>query len=119
MPDVRETLEVCSAILAAVRVVPKAERHRRERRRAHELAFLLADGAAVGRENFDLHAEPAALQLTAMHRPQRIAEREARDQVGAAGNRGQLNVGFDAAVNEIEARRRERRACRQDRAKHG
>ena len=34
------------------------------------------------------HSEPAALQLTAPHRPCRHAEREARDNVGAAGDAG-------------------------------
>ncbi len=39
-PHVRESLEVSGAVLAAVGVVPEADRHRRKRRRADELAFL-------------------------------------------------------------------------------
>ena len=59
----------------------------------------------VGREDLDLHAEAAALQLAAMDGQQRIAEREARDQVGAARDRRELHVGLDAAIDVVEARR--------------
>ena len=41
-PDAGKPLEVGIAILAAVGIVPEADRHRRERRRADQLA-LLAD----------------------------------------------------------------------------
>src|SRR5581483_7555468 len=78
-PDAGKPLEVRSAVLAAVRIVPEPDRHRGKRALAHELALLLADGTAVLVEHVDVQPEPAALQLAAPDGQRRIAEREAGD----------------------------------------
>src|SRR5690606_19831544 len=67
----------------------------------------------------DFHAEPAALQLAAPHRQYRAAQCEAGDDVGAAGDRGELQVGLDRAVDVIEAFRRQRRTGGEQRAQRG
>ena len=70
---------------------------------------------AVVVEDVDRHAEAAALQLAAPHRQRRAAEREARDDVGAAGDRRQAEVVLHALVDVVEALRRERAAGREQR----
>ena len=61
VPDARKPLEVRRVVLAAVRIVPEADRHRRERRRADQLALLLPRTDVPGLvEHLDLHAEPRA-----------------------------------------------------------
>ena len=67
-PDVGEALEVGGAVFLAVGIVPEADRHRRERRGADELALLAAHRLAVVVEDVDRHAEAAALDLAAPHR---------------------------------------------------
>src|SRR5581483_2634423 len=86
-----------------VRIVPEPDRHRGERRRADELAFLLAHRTAVFVVHLDLHAESAALDLPAPDRTGGIAEREAAHDVRAAGDRCELNVAFHVRVHVIEA----------------
>ena len=44
-----------------------------------------------------------------MHRQPRVAEAEARDDVGAARDRGEVQVALDRSVNVVELLRRERR----------
>ena len=56
---------------------------------------------------------PRALDLAAIHRLGRTAEHEAGDDVGAAGDRGQVHVGLDGAVDVVEALRQQRRAGRE------
>ena len=88
-PDARKTLEIGGAVLAALRVVPETDRHDREGAGAHQLAFFLPHGLAVFSEYIDRHAQAAALDFATMHRQQGIAEHEAGNDVGAAGNRGE------------------------------
>src|SRR5690606_27920241 len=54
-PDAGEALEIRRAKLAPVRVVPEAERHRRERRCADELALAAANRPASFVEYLDVH----------------------------------------------------------------
>ena len=60
--------------------------------------------------------EPARLQLAAPDRPDRVAEREAGDDVGAAADAREVHVPLDRCVDVVEAVRRERAAGREDRA---
>ena len=60
------------------------------------------------------HAEAGRLDLALPHRRGRIAEHEARHDVGAARDRRQMHVGFDVAVDVFEALRRERRTGGRD-----
>jgi hypothetical protein len=77
-PDVVEALEVGGAVLAAVGVVPEADRHHREGLGAHQLALLAAHRAAVVVEHVDRHAQPAALDLAAPHRQHRDCRARSR-----------------------------------------
>ena len=76
-------------------------------RRAHGLPVLV--------EHLDLHAQRAALDLAAPHRADRIAADEAAHDVGAAGNRRQVDVALHVLVDEVEALRRQRRSGRRHR----
>src|SRR5581483_6954359 len=109
-PDVRIFFEVSPPVLAAVRVVPEPERHRRERLGAHELTFLSAHGFPFIVVYLDLHAETPALNLAAPHREERIAEHEAGNQIGAPGDGGETDVALHAAIDVVESFRRERAA---------
>src|SRR5450631_844083 len=114
-PHARETLEVRGVVLGAVGVVPETDRHRGERRRAYQLAFLLAHWLAVA--IVDVYAEPqtTALQLATPYRARRAPERETRDDVRPARDRRQTKIGLDALVDVVEALRRERTARREHR----
>jgi hypothetical protein len=59
-------------------------------------------------EHLDPHAEAADLDLSTPYRSDRIAAHEQTDDVGAAGDRGEVNVALDLFVDEIEALRRQR-----------
>ncbi len=115
MPYAGKALEVGGAVLAALRVVPEADRHRGEGCGADEFARRAADGAAFFVEDFDFHAKPTALEFAPPHRKQRIAEGETRDDVRASRNRGEQHPLLDVAVDVIEALGQERRAGGEDR----
>ncbi len=67
-------------------------------------------GSAVFRPDVDRHAETRGLDLATPHRAGGIAEHEAGDDIGAAGDRGEVHVFLDIAVDVIEAFGGERRA---------
>ena len=73
-------------------------------------------GRPVVVEHVDRHAEARPLAFAAPYRAGRIAADETRDDVGAARDRGELHVGLDRLVHEIETLGHERRAGREDRA---
>ncbi len=108
VPDAAKALEVGRAVAGAAGVVPEPERHRRERGGADELAFLLDDRPPFVVPDLHLHAEPAALQLAAIHGKERVAEREAGNDVRAPGDRGELHVGTDGRGDEVVLFRPER-----------
>src|SRR5256885_16365758 len=83
------------AVLRPGGVVPEPDRHRGEGRRAPQLAALPAPRPAGLVEDVDRHAESAALDLAPIYRPRRTSECEARHDVGAAGDRSELQVGLD------------------------
>lgn len=74
----------------SVRVVQQAQRTRRKRVPAHEFAGLDDAGAhgerRIGRHRRDVVAEASTLQFACMDGQRRIAEQEATDEVGAAGD---------------------------------
>ena len=87
-------------VTPAVRVVPEAHRHAGERPRADQ--FALSPTLAVIVEHVDVHAEAAALQLAAVHRQHRVAEHEARNNVGAAGDRHTCTPGLIFSADVVE-----------------
>ena len=103
--------------LRAVGVVPEADRHRRERRRADELALLAARAAAPCSSNTStVHAEAAALQLAAPHRQRRACRARSTTRCrcrrrSTTGSTSRLH----ALVDVVEALGRERRAGREHR----
>ena len=115
-PDAGEALEIGGAVAGAVRVVPEAERHRRKGRGADELALDAGRRrAALGVAHLDREPEARSLDLAAVHRPGRVAEHEAGEDVGAARDRGEVQVGLHRLVDEVEGLRRQRRAGREHR----
>ena len=97
------------------RVVPEPDRDRGEGPRTNQFALSVPDRFACVVEDGDRHAESRALDLAAPDRQRRATSDEARDDVGAAGDRGESHVGFYARVDVIEALRSQRRAGRKQR----
>ena len=102
-PRAREPLEIRGAVLGVAGVVPERHRHRRKRLGADQLALLPLERISVVVEHLDGHAQAPRLQLAAPHRRDRVTEREAAYDVGAARHRRQAHVALDVAVNIIEA----------------
>ena len=113
-PDVRVFLEVGGAVLLPVRIVPEADRHRGKGLDADQLTLGLAHRMARLVEHLDRHAEAAALYLPAPHRADRVAEDEAGNDVGAAGDGGELHVALDVLVHVAESLRHQRTAGGKD-----
>src|SRR6056297_3499417 len=113
-PDPRMGLEVGRAVARAVVVVPEGNRHARKGLGAGQLAGLVDYDLAVVVADLDPQAQAPALQLTLVDRQQRIAQGKAGDNVRAAGNRAQLDVGLDVAVDVVEGFGQKWRAGRQD-----
>src|SRR5690606_26443531 len=109
-PDPGETLEVGGAIAAAVRIVPETQRHGREGAGADQLAFFADYLFALAIPYLHRHAQARTLQFAAPDRQRRAAQRKAGNDIGAAGDGGQLHVRLDVAVDVIESFRRQRRA---------
>ena len=115
-PEVR--VPVAGPDLAERAVAPEAEGHRRERCGADQLAGARAgrQGRAVLGPDVDGHAEHRSLDLARVDRAGGVAADEAAAQVGAARDRGQVDVGLHVLVDVAEALGRQRRAGRADRA---
>ncbi len=101
-PHPLEVVEVGLAILFAVRIVPEAHRHGGEGTGADQLPLLADQRFALVRPGLDLHAEAALLDFAGVNRAGRLAEHEAGDDVGAAADRGELQVALHAGVNPLE-----------------
>src|SRR5690606_5302712 len=56
------------------------------------------------------HAQARALQFATPDRQQWVAEGEAGDDIGTAGDGGQAQIAFDVAIDIVEALRGQRRA---------
>ena len=95
-PHAGKALEVGRAILRAVGDRSRTRSASRETAARNQLALSRAR-AAVFVEDLDRHAEAAALHFAATDRQQRIAEREAGNDVGAAGDRREADVRLDVA----------------------
>jgi hypothetical protein len=111
-PDVVESGEIGRVVFLAVRIVPETDRHGRKRLGADQFTLFAGDGLAVVVPDLDGHAETRTLDLAAPDRQRRIAEHEAGNDVGAAGDRGQVHVGLDALIDKGKAFRRQRRPGR-------
>src|SRR5438552_4904425 len=91
-PDAGKALEVRGAILRAVVIVPEAERHRRKRRGADELALLPSHRLAVLVVHVDLHAQVPALELAAPDGARRAAKLKTGNDGGSARDGRQAQV---------------------------
>ncbi|MNF55487.1 hypothetical protein D3C84_369500 [compost metagenome] len=109
-PDAGEGLEVGGLEPGPVRVVPEADRHRGEVAGADQFALLAEHPLAVLVPHLHVHSQPLALQLAAPHRQYRVAQGEAGDDVGAAGDGGEAELALDVAVDVLEALVGQRRA---------
>src|SRR5439155_17471814 len=103
-------LKVRRSVPRSAGVVQESQRHRWERPRADQLTLLPAHGPARFIEYFYRHAEPAALDFSAPDGKQRTAQDETGDDIGAAGNRRQVNAGLDFLIDMVEPFRGERTA---------
>ena len=104
-PHLGEPFEVRGVVALARLVAPEAERHRRERLPADQLAGdtgRLAQRRSVVGRDVDGHAEHRSLDLARVHRSGRIATHQAAAQVGAAGDRREVHVGLDPLVDHAE-----------------
>ena len=113
-PHALELLEIRGAQLGAVRVVQEAHRARREGFRADQFALPTRQRGAVLVEDVHGHAEALALQLPGVHRQQRVAEGEAGNEIGAAGDGRHRNAGLHVSRQVAEALARQRRARGED-----
>ena len=107
-----KALEIGGVIFLSVRIVPEHHRHRGEGLRADQFALFLLDMLAVVGPDIHRHAETGRLDFAAPDRRGRIAEHEAGHDVGAARNRGEMQVLLDVGIDVIEAFGGERRAGR-------
>ena len=102
-PDALEAVEVGGVVAAAVVIAPEAQRHRRERRGADQLAAPLAQGLAFVVVDLQIDAEDRHLQLAAVDRQGRGAADEAAQQVRPAGDRGDVQVGLHVLIEVVKA----------------
>jgi hypothetical protein len=108
-PDPGEPLEVGLAVPVVTVLAPEGDRHRRERHRAHEFPLLIrTERIALVVEDRHGHAESRPLDLARIDRFGGVAANETAAQVSAARNRSQMNIGFDAVVDEGKALGRQR-----------
>ena len=112
-PDPSGVVEVRRAKARAVRVVPEAQGAGGKRARTHQLAFLTHERAAVVAADFHGHAQPRGLNLTAVHGQHRGAAHKAGQNIGAAGDTGQADIGFNVAVDVVKTLVGQRRAGRE------
>ena len=113
-PDAGVALEIRGAITRAVGVAPEAQRHRGQRLPADQLAGAAGDRPALLVERREIDPQARRLDLAGVDRLRRHAEHEAADDVGAAGDAGEMDVRLDLAVDPLEAGPRERRSGRED-----
>src|ERR1700733_6082453 len=92
-------VEVGSPITAAVGIVPKPDRHRRQGLRDDELADFVDHGGALGIEYIGGHAELARLNLARVDRQSDDAADDAGTEVGAAAAREGPEFGPHAPVD--------------------
>ena len=121
-PDARKALEIGSLVFRTAGIVPEPDRHRRKRRCADELPTptrASGDRLALVVVDVDRETEAAALELAAPHGQRRIAKREARHDVGAAGDRREAKIVLDALVDVVEAFLGERAPRREHRPQLG
>ena len=113
-PDIVEAVEIGGVIAAAIGIVPEADRHGGKRLAADQFALAARQRRTVLVPDVDGEAEARPLDLALPDRLVRNAEHEAGDDVGAAGDRGEMDVALDGVIDEGEALRRQRRARRGD-----
>src|SRR5439155_12842071 len=111
-PDPRVGVEVALVVATAVRVVPEVERHRRHRRREHELPELAYDRPPLGVEGLDPGAESGALDLAAVDGEEGTRLHEGRTTVRATAHAAHRQVALDVFEDPAEAFGGQRRACR-------
>ncbi len=111
-PEPRVVLEVRRPVAREVGVADEAQRHRRQRLAAHQLARPTHDLLTVLVEHGQVDAEPGALDLPRVHRQGGHAEHEAAHDVGAARDAREVNVALHRLVDVAEAVGREGRAGR-------
>ena len=109
-----EPIEIGRVVAGAVGIVPEAGGHGGERRRAHQFPLSPGHRLAVIVEHGHLHAQAAALQFAAPHRQHRTAQGETGDDVRAAGDGAELQVGLHVPVDVVEGLGRQGRAGGQD-----
>ena len=115
VPAAREAGEVGGPEPDVVGVGPQAERDRRERGAAHQLAPRAGrERRAVGPDDVDGQPERRPLDLAREHRPGGVAADEAPAQVGPARDRREVHVGLHRVVHVGEALGEQRRARRRD-----
>ena len=100
--------EIRRAVLGVVGVVPESDRLRWEGRGANEFRFLADYRLAGVAPGLHVHAQPATLNLAGVDRQNRVAEDETGDDVGAAADRRELQIGLDPVVDPVELLGRQR-----------
>jgi hypothetical protein len=117
-PDVVEAREIRRPVPGAVVVVPEADRHHREGRVHTSSPFSPRTGVPVSSNTST--AMPRPLHWISPATPAAwVAEHEARNDVGAARDRRQAEVGLDLAIDVLEALRHQRAAGGEHRPQRG
>ena len=100
-PDAGKGGEVGLVIAAAVRVVPESYRHGRKAGAADQLPFFTHQQRPGTVNKVHIHAQSTALQLAPVHRQERAAQGKTGENIGAARDRRQPNIGFDISKDII------------------
>lgn len=119
-PDAGKAGEIGAPVTLARLVTPESQWHRGKRRRADKFSFFSVRRAlALLRPDVDRKPEPRPLDFAAIDRRCRVAGHETGHDVGAPGNRRQIQVLLYRAVDIVETVCQQRRPGRYHRAEPG
>ena len=117
MPQALEPIEVGGVVAGVIGIVPKTQRHRRERCATYQLPLDPDwNRCSIAVDDVDGKAERGHLDLPGVHRQHRVADHQTAAEIGTPGNRRQVKIGLDRVVHEPEPLGRQCRTGRCQRA---
>ena len=99
LPNARKALEIGGAVFGAILIVPKPDWHRGKSLGADELALAFAQRVPLLVPHVYGHTETRTLNLPRINRRCRITQHEARHDIRAARNRGEMHAVADRLID--------------------